>query len=185
MTRFELAAGLFLLGVGAVLTGCSPKIGAKCNVNTDCSLQGTLVCDTSEPSGYCTYFNCAPDTCQNEAACVMLQPSVPGCPYDDYQSPARTGRTMCLQQCHKDSDCRTDQGYVCADPRQPPWNAIIVDDDQSQLVCVVAPDYYDGGAVATYPDAAVCQPSGPAVPVIDAGVTAADAGAETVDAAGE
>ena len=179
MNRFEPATSLSLVTVcalGAALTGCTPHIGAKCNINTDCSVQGTLVCDTSEPDGYCTLFNCVPDSCQNEAACVMLNASVPGCPYDDYASPARTGRTMCLEQCHKDSDCRTSDGYVCADPRQPPWNAIIVDDDQSQHVCIVAPDYYDGGPSASFADAAVCQSSGPSVPAIEAGGSAGDAG---------
>lgn len=170
-----LAGTAALAAASFALAGCSPHIGAKCNTNTDCSLQGTLVCDTSEPYGYCTSFNCAPDSCQNEAACVLLNPAVPGCPYDDYNSPARTGRSMCLQQCHKDSDCRTDEGYVCADPRQPPWNALIIDDDQSQLVCIVKPNYSyadasDDGPIATFGDAAVCQPTGPTVPAIDAGV---------------
>jgi len=62
MNRFQLAACLSLVGLcalGSLLTGCSPHVGAKCTVNTDCSLQGTLVCDTSEPYGYCTFFNCA------------------------------------------------------------------------------------------------------------------------------
>jgi hypothetical protein len=172
MNRLELAVCLSLVTVCAlVLTGCSPHIGAKCTLNTDCSLQGTLVCDTSEPDGYCTLFNCLPDSCQNKAACVMLSPSIPGCPYDDYQSPARTGRTMCLEQCHKDSDCRTSDGYICADPQQPPWNGIIVDDDQQQRVCIVAPDYYDAGTPASFADAAVCQSTGPVVPPIEAGGT--------------
>jgi hypothetical protein len=111
----------------------------------------------------------------------MLNASVPGCPYDDYGAPARTGRTMCLEQCHKDSDCRTNDGYICADPRQPPWNAVIVDDDQAQLVCVVAPDEYDGGAVASFADAAVCQSMGPSVPGIDAGGGVGDAGSDAAD----
>jgi hypothetical protein len=83
---------------------------------------------------------------------------------------------MCLEQCHKDSDCRTNEGYVCADPRQPPWNAVIIDDDQQQLVCILTPDYSDGGGYATFADAAVCQASGPVVPAIDAGVTVFEAG---------
>jgi hypothetical protein len=185
MNRFELASSLSLIAVcalGAGLTGCTPHIGAKCTLNTDCSLQGTLVCDTSEPDGYCTLFNCVADSCQNQAACVMLNPSVPGCPYDDYDSPARTGRTMCLEQCHKDSDCRTNDGYVCADPRQAPWNGIIVDDDQSQHVCIVAPDYYDGGPAASFADAAVCRSAGPSIPAIEAGSTD-DAGEATADGA--
>jgi hypothetical protein len=182
MNRFELAACASLLGVLAALTGCKAHIGSSCALNTDCSLQGNLVCDTSEPGGYCTYFNCVPDTCQNEAACVALNAAVPGCAYNDYNSPARTARTMCLQQCHKDSDCRTSEGYICASPQNPPWNGVIIDDDQQQLVCILGPDYYDAGpdgALASYrPDAGVCQPTGPVVPPIEAGVTPQpDAGA--------
>jgi hypothetical protein len=189
--RLDLAVVATALACAlAALTGCSPHVGAKCNVNTDCSLQGTLVCDNSAPYGYCTSFNCAPDSCQNEAACVLMTPSVPGCPYDDYNSPARTGRSMCLQQCHKNSDCRTNEGYVCADPREPPWNALIIDDDQSQLVCIVKPDYYDAGAGDGGGDgatpsgpAAVCQAGGPPTPPLDAGLTYfPDAGGEAADA---
>lgn len=184
---------LFLLsavaaGGAAVLTGCSPHVGSHCNVNTDCSLQGTLVCDTSQPNGYCTNFNCAPDSCQNEAACVLLGPSVPGCPYSDYQSPSRAGRSICLQQCHKNSDCRTSEGYVCADPRQPPWNALILDDVQSQLVCIVPPDYVPPNADAgdaSMTVSPVCQVNGPTVPPIDAGVTYFPDAATLADAAGD
>ncbi|HEY1693580.1 MAG TPA: hypothetical protein VGG39_15535 [Polyangiaceae bacterium] len=172
-----------LAGGLALLTGCSPHVGSKCTLNTDCSLQGTLVCDNSQPYGYCTSFNCAPDTCQNKAACVLMSPAVPGCPYDDYDSPDRTGRSMCLEQCHKDSDCRTNEGYVCADPRQPPWNALIIDDDQSQLVCIVRPTAVssDAGDASSSNGtvSALCQAYGPTVPSIDAGQTyTPDAGSD-------
>ena len=169
--RFELALSLSVTLVAglATLTGCTPKIGDKCVQNTDCSLQGNLVCDTSAPNGYCTVFNCIPDSCLDKAACVEFQGNVPGCPYDDYKSPARTGRTMCLEQCTKDSDCRQSDQYLCVDPRQPPYNGVIVDDVQSQRVCLPEPNY-DAGFVPTESDAAVCQAMGPAVPDIDAGV---------------
>jgi hypothetical protein len=190
--RWKLALlAACLAGALGTLGGCKPHVGAHCNVNTDCSLQGTLVCDNSQPEGYCTSFNCAPDTCQDKAACVLFTPAVPGCPYDDYQSPSRTARSMCLQQCHKDSDCRTNEGYFCADPRQPPWNALIIDDDQSQRVCIVKSDYFDpdagdDGATSTSA-AAVCQASGGGqAPPIDAGITYfPDAGADTPDAEGD
>ncbi|HEY1695402.1 MAG TPA: hypothetical protein VGL81_28850 [Polyangiaceae bacterium] len=188
MNRFELAVSLGLLGLLGAVTGCKAHIGSPCVLNTDCSTTGTLVCDNSQPYGYCTYFNCVPDTCQNEAACVAFAPAIPGCAYNDYNSPQRTARTMCLEQCHKDSDCREDEGYVCADPRQPPWNGVIVDDDQQQLVCVQKPDYLDGGAIASYVDAAVCQTTGPVVPAIDAGVTyfgTVDGGDAGADASGD
>ena len=174
MNRFELLTVLAFVPAAAgvvTLSGCQPHIGDHCSVNTDCSLQGTRVCDTSEPNGYCTVFNCIPDSCIDKAACVLFAGGVPGCGYNDYKSPARTGRTMCLEQCQKDSDCRQSDGYTCVDPRQPPWYGIIVDDVQTQHVCLAPADYDpDGGPIASYPDAAVCQSSGPAVPPIEAGV---------------
>jgi hypothetical protein len=177
-----------LAAAAAVLSGCSPHIGDHCNLNTDCSIQGTLFCDTSQPNGYCTFFNCIPDSCQNNAVCVMLRPSVPGCPYDDYQSPARTARTMCLAPCSQDSDCRTSEGYVCANPTHEPWNAIVVDNTQGQKVCLVAPssDAGDAGVPASFVDAAgVCQVTGPSVPPLEAGVHLEDAGAAGGEAGAE
>lgn len=174
MNRFPLLALLAVpaaLALGLGLSGCTPKIGDHCAQNTDCSLQGTIVCDTSAPDGYCTVFNCIPDSCLDKAACVEFGGNVPGCPYDDYKSPSRTGRTMCLEQCTKSSDCRTNEGYACVDPRLPPWNGIIVDDVQTQHVCLPLSDYDpDGELVATFPEAGVCQSNGPPVPAIDAGV---------------
>jgi hypothetical protein len=153
-----------LLGVLAALAfsavGCTPNIGDKCELSTDCSIRGDRLCDTSQPGGYCTIFNCKTDSCPDYAACVLFQAAVQGCGYDD-RSFSRTGRSFCMAQCHSDSDCR--DGYMCTDPRQPPWSALIIDDDQSQRVCIVRPD--DGvvgpnASVATV-DAAVCSPSAP------------------------
>jgi hypothetical protein len=163
-SRLRAFAAIALGLSAAALTGCTAKIGAHCVLNTDCGTSGALVCDTSLPNGYCTQFNCTPDVCQNEAACVAFEPSVPGCPYDDYHAPARTTETFCMAQCHSDSDCRQSDGYICADPRQPPWNAAIIDDDQAQLVCIpgvssstVLVQESDGGL----PDGSVCSPTGP------------------------
>jgi hypothetical protein len=127
---------LAVLAAGAI--GCSSKIGDKCTLNTDCSISNTRACDTSQPDGYCTIFNCSPNTCPDQAACVEFQASIAGCPYDDYASPARTGRTFCMETCHRDSDCR--DGYVCADPTGQPWLARIVDDNHSQSVCILPTD---------------------------------------------
>jgi hypothetical protein len=163
----RLALLLVAAGLIAALSGCSPKIGDHCVLNTDCGTSGTLVCDTSLPNGYCTQFNCTPDVCQNKAACVALEPALPGCPYDDYHSPSRTSRTLCLAQCQSDSDCRQNDGYVCEDPRQPPWSAAIIDDVQSQRVCVPAfssklvPRPILDAGLRSLPEGSVCSPSGP------------------------
>jgi hypothetical protein len=151
------------------LAGCTPSIGDKCVLSTDCSLRGDRLCDNSQPNGYCTVFNCSPDTCPDKAACVLFHAEVPGCPYND-RSPSRTGRQFCMAQCQSDSDCRVNDGYVCRDPRQAPWNALILDDDQSQHVCIPSPSL-----VSELPDAEapVCGPVAP-----DAGFPSFDAGGD-------
>src|SRR5215472_9668661 len=116
-----------LVAAPLVLGGCTPSIGDKCVLSTDCSLRGDRLCDTSQPEGYCTIFNCAGNSCPNDAACVLFHANLQGCPYDD-RTPSRTGRSFCMAHCSSDSDCRS--GYVCRDPRQQPWGAVILDDNQ-------------------------------------------------------
>jgi hypothetical protein len=143
------------LALSAAATGCTPKIGDKCVLSTDCSQQGTLLCDTSQPGGYCTQLNCTSGSCPNNAVCVEFQSAVPGCMYQDYASPSRTGRSFCMAQCNGNSDCRQSEGYVCMPPTGPPWNAAILDNNQNQSVCIAAASLLnsepDAGA-----DAAVC-----------------------------
>jgi hypothetical protein len=161
-----------LVCAAVALVGCAPKIGDHCLTSTDCATNGSRICDTSQPDGYCTVFNCADDTCPNNAACVVLMPSVPGCPYDEYDTPSRSTRTLCLATCNNDSDCRTNEGYVCASPLQSPWNAIILDNNQGEQVCIVAatPGYAtDAGAS----DAALCMPE-PIMSPADATSSASD-----------
>ncbi|MGH7269934.1 MAG: hypothetical protein ACREJ3_05840 [Polyangiaceae bacterium] len=196
--RRDLALfGLLLLGSAA--TGCKAKVGDACALSTDCAIDGTRVCDTSQPGGYCTLLNCTANTCPDNAACVMFQPSVPGCPYSDYQAPSRTARVFCMAACGQDSDCRQSEGYVCRPVTGPPWNATILDQNKSQEVCVASPgmdsgdsgapegaaagrnvcnpapnaSFADGGMEAGVPmDAATgdaAPPSDAAVPMIDAG----------------
>src|SRR6516164_4737254 len=56
--RLSVLGALALPMASLAATGCTPKIGDKCILSTDCSQQGTLVCDTSQPAGYCTQLNC-------------------------------------------------------------------------------------------------------------------------------
>jgi hypothetical protein len=154
---------------------CTPSIGDKCVLSTDCSVQGNLVCDNAQPGGYCTMLNCSGNSCPGGAGCVLFNAAVQGCAYTD-RSISRTGRTFCMAQCHKDSDCRG--GYICADPRLSPWNAILLDDAQNERVCIVPPDDgMIGGPQEAPSQAPVCQPAGPGVPELDAS-TAFDAGAD-------
>jgi len=156
------------------LPACSPTIGSSCVQSTDCSVKGDRACDTSQPEGYCTVFGCGDQTCPNSAACVAFNVALPGCSYNDYQAPARTSRTLCLAHCQQDSDCRTSEGYVCADPKGAPWSARIVDDNQTQLVCIVAATPIDAGFGGPEGGAALCNAGRP---LSDGAVSATDAGA--------
>jgi hypothetical protein len=178
---------LALLGLAASLglAACSPQIGSSCVQSTDCSTQGNRVCDTSQPNGYCTVFGCGDQTCPNMAVCVTFEVSLPGCPYNDYEAPARTYRTLCLAHCEQDSDCRSSEGYVCADPKGLPWSARIVDDNQNQRVCIVPATPADAGSMP-----AICNAGRPLADAAadgggDAGApdSAPDGDADAADAA--
>ena len=49
------------VATASVLAGCSAEIGDDCSNSTDCSSTGDRLCDTTQPGGYCTLFNCEPD----------------------------------------------------------------------------------------------------------------------------
>jgi hypothetical protein len=188
LTSLLAAAAVLLSAVAA----CTPEIGDKCILSTDCSVRSDRVCDTSQPNGYCTQ-NCRGNSCPDKAACVLYNTSIQGCGFDDRSGPfgSRVARSFCTARCFTNADCRTEEGYVCADPKKYPWNAFILDDVQDQLVCLVVPaEGLEGGVDASTADAAVCSATGPAVAPIDAGkakmtdaaavdANAADAGADT------
>jgi hypothetical protein len=168
--RFLYFGLLGLLAWGAA--ACSPDIGDHCALNTDCSINGTRQCDTALPGGYCTMFNCGPNSCPNGSGCYLFYAEVQGCPYDDRQ-PSRTAHSFCIKDCAQNSDCRT--GYECADLRLPPWNALLLDDNQDQPGCIPIPDTAENvaGDLASFPDGAppVCQ----ADPDMDAAFSPYDA----------
>ena len=169
----------------AWVSGCTPVVGDSCVLSTDCSSAGDRVCDTSEPDGYCTVENCLPNTCPDEAACVLFNPSVPGCGYSD-RTKSRVGHSFCVAHCNSNSDCR--DGYVCTDPRLTPWQAIILDDDQIKHNCLPIPDdgvVIGGEAGAGDPDAAVCQVVSPEIQSELAEAGAAAAAALDAAAAGD
>jgi hypothetical protein len=161
------AAGIVALGG---LLGCPPEIGDKCRVSTDCSTRGDRLCDTSQPGGYCTQLNCRGNACSDEAACVLFNSAVPGCGYDDRAGPfgSRVARAFCMAQCESDGDCRPN--YACVDPRTYPWNAVILDDNQSKRACLAIPlEGQDGGTAVAASPAPVCGPAAPPLSPIDAG----------------
>lgn len=146
----------WLLWLALAGAGCRPEIGDECTLSTDCSASGDRLCDTTQPGGYCTIFNCEPEGCPEEAHCVAFGLSTSearGCA--DPQGNARLRRTFCLRSCGRNDDCRS--GYVCAEVSGPddPWGAEVVDRGGGK-VCLVA-----ASGVAPEPEAgtAVCRAS--------------------------
>jgi hypothetical protein len=166
-------AALAAAALVALTSGCTPKIGDSCFTSTDCSQRGDRLCDTAQPGGYCTLFNCRANLCPDEAACVLFDPQIPGCGFDDRSGAggSRVARSACVKSCEGDSDCR--DGYLCVNPTQGPWRALVLDDDQSKRTCLPAPT---GGlsvdAGPTTSSAPVCRSENP-----PAGADAGDAGA--------
>lgn len=150
--------------VALLLGACRPEIGDPCVLSTDCSTRGDRQCDTAQPGGYCTQFNCRVDSCPDEASCILFNSAVPGCSYDDRNGGggARTARSFCERRCETNADCRG--GYACVDPRKPPFNAINVDNDQERRVCLPIPSVEAG----VPSDAPVCRAVAPDAGKIDA-----------------
>lgn len=133
MRIFQGCFGFLLTALAA----CSPNIGDECASSIDCSQQGDRLCDVNQPGGYCTVFNCEPDTCpEDDGVCVAFTYQLdPVCKELDDGRWSRFERTFCMAQCDDDGDCRS--GYTCADPRTRA--AIIVDQQPlSTKVCLVA-----------------------------------------------
>ncbi len=172
--------GLFIAAFAAFATGCTPSIGDKCVSSTDCSQRGDRLCDTSQPGGYCTIYNCVGGGCPRGSACVLFNGSMPGCPYND-RSVSRFARSFCMATCSKASSCRG--GYQCSTVLGAPWYAQNLESDQEQRICIASPTYavdgIDGGA--DVPE--VCNASGPPVAPLNPPERFSDAGPEESDAA--
>lgn len=159
--------------IGGLLAGCKSEIGDQCVLSTDCSTRGDRLCDTSQPGGYCTQFNCSTNSCPDNALCVLFNSNIPGCGYDDRSGRygSRVARAFCLASCDSDEDCRG--GYVCVDPKASPWNGLVQDTNQTKRSCMVLPSdfYYDAGPDAAGRDTRgkpICGPTAPDVDPIDA-----------------
>jgi hypothetical protein len=166
---------LVVAQLALVLAACTPQIGDPCSVSTDCSATGDRLCDTTEPGGYCTIFNCEPGTCPDEAICVAFDTyisSAPGC--NNPQTSPRFERTFCMRKCESNSDCRS--GYECFDMNRPnnAYGATVVEYGASQgkvngHVCAVpasgAPVSLDAATgVCTGTDAGFDVPDGQVAP---------------------
>lgn len=120
MSRFALA--LFVIGTAAA--GCSPQIGDDCGSSIDCDINGTRICDLSQPKGYCTVRNCERGTCPDgESVCVEFNPTTP-----------RLSVTYCMATCGSDSGCRDGDGYRCVDA--PSIGAENLDDADARFCAI-------------------------------------------------
>jgi hypothetical protein len=157
----------FVLPLFCLIVGCAPKIGDHCSISTDCSANGDRLCDTTQPGGYCTIFNCEPNSCPEEAVCVAFNEK--SCPdttpaagdagvANSVQS-VRFQRTFCMLTCNGDGDCRS--GYVCLDTSSDPARQVVDINPSSVRICTVPPLASSAGdaqpPVAT-PVPAVCLP---------------------------
>ncbi len=100
--RRSLVLSLVPFALIALASGCAPRIGDGCYSQTNCSINGDRVCDITQPGGYCTVFDCSPDTCPDDSVCVRFEPDT-----------ARLSRNVCMRRCGSDGDCRTGSGYHC------------------------------------------------------------------------
>ncbi len=182
---------MIICGAAFFAFGCTPHIGDDCTVSTNCSASGDRLCDITEPGGYCTIFNCEPDSCPDNAICVNFGTqlsSVGQCAVSQGNSPYQ--RSFCMAACGSDGDCRA--GYSCLDlsgkpnPDGSPSNtigAVAADYTRSSKVCTATnraadPELrsYDGGTLSNE----VCSGSdaGPALATGGAGdVVSGDSGA--------
>jgi hypothetical protein len=141
LTRLSWAIPVCALLLG----GCAPKIGKSCELSTDCSQLGDRLCDTTQPEGYCTIFNCEPDTCPDSACVGFYAQLDPACGTTDDGRTPRFERTFCMAPCSSDSSCR--DGYDCVDlsrndPNDPVQRGAkivdIVNDVGAKKVCMAA-----------------------------------------------
>jgi hypothetical protein len=143
---------LALASLLAASAACQPSIGDDCKSSIECSQLGDRLCDTTQPGGYCTIFNCEPDTCPS-SACVAFSSTVDqacGNPTGEW---SRLERTFCMRWCAADSDCR--EGYACVDPLER--NARIVDQRPTGTkVCAVPAS--DGALDVPEAPPGVCDP---------------------------
>jgi len=139
-----------VVAIASGLLGCSPQVGDDCTTSLDCSQLGDRLCDTSQPDGYCTVFNCEPDACPEEAICIGFGLELdPACASVEDARWKRFERTFCMFGCEAQEDCRP--GYVCASPEER--RAISIDVDNELRV-----------AKACFPEGEVAQASAPPPP---------------------
>ena len=160
---------VFLSLFAALALGCGSEIGDSCLVSSDCDPNGTRLCDSTSPDGYCTVVGCDYDTCPEEAVCVRffvgsfanelcdpttedLQNSdgTDDCSLDELCTlggtcvPRSAEARYCMRRCSDHGDCRG--GYECRDEDlmishggEPVLAPGVRPDGDPQRFCAVAP----------------------------------------------
>jgi hypothetical protein len=170
--------------------GCTPSIGDACKLHTDCSATGDRICEPNLPGGYCTIFNCEPDKCPDDAACVAFGAALSTKPECASQQSQRLERTFCMKTCSSPGDCRG--GYACvslehpADQTTNPWGATVLDPDRGTSICMAPLSSKAISETKIAREAGspqVCEPQPPLPPPPDAAPPAKDGSSSIRDAA--
>ncbi|MCS6857434.1 MAG: hypothetical protein NZM37_06970 [Sandaracinaceae bacterium] len=103
--NFNSIAGAWIVACVIAASACGPRIGDSCSSSTQCSFAGDRICDTNQPGGSCTVFDCQPDQCPDNAVCVRFRSRTP-----------RLQILACMKRCNANSDCREGEGYRCVGP---------------------------------------------------------------------
>ncbi|WP_437286988.1 hypothetical protein [Sorangium sp. So ce406] len=131
---------LVVLGVSSLLAGCGPQIGDECTTSLDCVQQEqALFCDTTQPGGYCTIFNCEPNGCFGSSVCVAFNPVLDqACGALENARWPRFERTFCMATCDEDEDCRG--GYACVPLRDVREAAAIAPGERNAVIVDTEPE---------------------------------------------
>lgn len=150
---------VLVLTVGLLAAACGDEIGDECIVSSDCDPDGTRICDTEQPGGYCTIQGCDWNTCPEESICVRFftggfenKPcqAQSECTLDELCSleglcvPRSSESRFCMRSCESNDDCR--DGYECRDLEkmianggEPVLEPGKVIDERVPRFCAVAP----------------------------------------------
>lgn len=130
-----------LWALALALVGCGKEIGDECETATECiSTDTDRICLTQSgegfPGGYCSQFNCSPESCPEEAACVAYRRTLAGDECGEEYSRSRLERTYCMLTCNDDGDCRS--GYKClAADGDNPLGAAVIDRKSDVKICTL------------------------------------------------
>lgn len=172
--RMTRRFALLVIGV-ALLGACRSEIGDECSLTQDCNrTEVERICLTEGtqrfPGGYCTSFNCGPDSCADEAICVAYRAALGNSPEcSEATNSQRLQQTYCMRACESADDCRG--GYACVELTvDNPWGARSLDSDGRRRICMPA---YTEPDMPPVRDSDVCISRLP---------SAADGGADSADA---